>query len=411
VKVNKGSGELSRFPQAGNRSGLRITNSLAVLQLIQQEDHTSKSLVEHLGISRTAVETVLAELMESKWIIARADKNEMDEPASVGRPTKSFTLNSDAGCIASLDIGAHHIYAIIADLHGNTLAYENESISENLSANSRLSQSNKILTKTLALAGKSADDLWLLTLGSPGIVENGVVTFYGGRGLPGWVGLDLKAFFMQKVQCEVVLEGNVNLGTIAEKWKGKAVEEKDYVYFYSGTRTGFGYYLDGLLRRGSRGATGLIGHLPELRWDEIENSLYIRSDSETKTPDLSQLFTDARLGVPKAKRAVEEFSQMLALGVSAVCLTLDPQLIVIGGPNSTHGDLFLETFQRELAARYPLNIPEIKLSILGLEGPCLGGVKLALDLIKGHLLQMGNEGKSLPKSTPTEWRQAVRQLA
>jgi predicted NBD/HSP70 family sugar kinase len=155
----------------------------------------------------------------------------------------------------------------------------------------------------------------------------------------------------------------------------------------------------------------LIGHLPELRWDEIENSLYIRSDSETKTPDLSQLFTDARLGVPKAKRAVEEFSQMLALGVSAVCLTLDPQLIVIGGPNSTHGDLFLETFQRELAARYPLNIPEIKLSILGLEGPCLGGVKLALDLIKGHLLQMGNEGKSLPKSTPTEWRQAVRQLA
>jgi len=411
VKVNKAPRVLSRFPQAGNRSGLRITNSLAVLRLIQQEDQTSKSLVSQLGISRTAVETVLAELMESKWVVARMSKSDINQSASAGRPTKTFTLNSNAGCIASIDIGAHHIYVIVADLHGNTLAYENESISENLPANSRLSQSNKILMRTLAQSEKSVDDLWLLTLGSPGVVENGVVRFYGGRGMPGWVGLNLKAYFQQKVECEIVLEGNVNLGTIAEKWKGKAVEANDYVYFYSGTRTGFGYYLDGLLRRGKRGATGLIGHLSELRWKEIEDSLYASTDSETKSPDLSQLFTDARLGVPKAKTAVEEFSKMLALGVAAVCLTLDPQLIVIGGPNSTHGDLFLESFRRELAIRYPLDIPDIKLSILGLEGPCLGGIKLALDLIQDHLIQLGNEGKSLPRSTPSDWRQAVHRMA
>jgi predicted NBD/HSP70 family sugar kinase len=395
---------ISSLPSAGNRTMLRQINNLAVLRELQKGEKTSKSLVEELELSRTAVESVLEDLLKLNWIVARSVTSGQGDLNSVGRPSKLFQINSKGGHFASIDIGAHHIFVLISDLQGNICSSMNERVPESLTSEKRLAQAFDLLNAALLKAGISLLDIWIATVGTPGVVENGVVIFYGGKGMPNWSGTDLKQHFTKKLKCEVLVEGNCNLGTLAEKWKGAAESAMDFVYVFSGTRTGAGIFLDGSLRRGHRGGTGLIGHLPEIGWSDIEESLYVTPGKKRKFPGHDDMFFDSKLGISKATKAVAEYSKLLARGVAAICLTLDPELIVIGGPNSEYGDMYLESFRKELEAIYPLRSPKVVISSLGIEGPCLGGIKLAMDSMNKKLNDLLLNGRGLIPCDATSWK-------
>ena len=398
---------LSALPSAGNRTMLRQINNLAVLRELQKGENTSKNLVKVLGLSRTAVESVLEDLTKLKWVVAQPSISSSNDQNSVGRPSKSFRINARAGYFASVDIGAHHIFVLISDLQGNVCSSINENISESLPAKARLQQAKKLVSQAVEKAQISLNDIWITTIGTPGVVENGKVIFYGGQGMPGWSGTDLKSHFHELLNAEILVEGNCNLGTIAEEWRGVAKSATDFVYIFSGTRTGAGIFLDGSLRRGHRGGTGLIGHLAEIGWADIEQNLYIASGHRRKFPGHNDLFNDCKLGIPEAKAAVAEFSKLLARGVSAICLTLDPELIVIGGPNSEFSDIYLESFRKELKKLYPLETPKVEVSNLGLEGPCLGGIKLCLDELNKHLNRWLLDQKGLFICDAKGWSTAI----
>jgi predicted NBD/HSP70 family sugar kinase len=67
--------------------------------------------------------------------------------------------------------------------------------------------------------------------------------------------------------------------------------------------------------------------------------------------------------------------------------SVDPQLVVLGGGMSRAGALIAEPFTRHLSAMC-LFEPHVVISTMGDESVALGAVRLALDEVQRHLLDV-----------------------
>jgi predicted NBD/HSP70 family sugar kinase len=94
---------------------------------------------------------------------------------------------------------------------------------------------------------------------------------------------------------------------------------------------------------------------------------------------------------------VRRYVRDIAIGVSALVLALDPQLVVIGGGFSRSADVIVEPLRRELD-RWCIRTPEIRVSAFGDEGVAFGSVRLALDHVDAVL--RGGAGLPSPDLFP-----------
>ena len=83
-------------------------------------------------------------------------------------------------------------------------------------------------------------------------------------------------------------------------------------------------------------------------------------------------------------RAIRGYIRDIAVGASALVLTLDPELVVIGGGFSRSADVLVEPLRRELD-RWCLRTPEIRVSAFADLGVAVGAVRLALEEVDSTL--------------------------
>jgi predicted NBD/HSP70 family sugar kinase len=98
--------------------------------------------------------------------------------------------------------------------------------------------------------------------------------------------------------------------------------------------------------------------------------------------------------------ALTDFGAALAEGAAAMVLAVDPQLLVIGGPNAAQAELFLEPFTRRLAELCPL-VPEVRVSTLGQDAVLQGTLTLAVDALRRGLWNAIETRNSFPEATPS----------
>jgi predicted NBD/HSP70 family sugar kinase len=99
-------------------------------------------------------------------------------------------------------------------------------------------------------------------------------------------------------------------------------------------------------------------------------------------------FEAARSGDPVALAAVDTYVGHLALGASTMVMTLDPELVVLGGGFSRAADVLLPRLRRRLE-EVCLRMPELRGSTLGEECVALGAVGRALDRLDQELFGDG----------------------
>lgn len=377
--------------RSGDRSLLRRMNTHAALLGIRDGHHTTSTLADHLGISRTAVEDVIRDLGELGWIAPA------DAPASArpGRPARSYRFAAEAGYVVGVDIGVHKILGTVADLDGELRASHKVSIDEEASVAERLDLATAVVEECLSQAGVDSGSVWCAGVGSPGVIDSaGTVTRYGGNGLPGWLGLDLAHTLSTRWGIPVRVESDNNLGTIAEHWRGSAQEARDVVYVLSGNRTSAGILIGGSLYRGHSGGSGLVGALPQLGWAEAPG--HVKSLAGTGIePTREAMFRAARDGDPRALTALDGFAASIATGVAAMSLAVDPELIVLGGGISRGGDIILDAIRAHIDDLHP-HAPRVVLSTLGDESVAMGAVRIALDAIDAQLLASVQAGSRFP---------------
>ncbi len=188
----------------------------------------------------------------------------------------------------------------------------------------------------------------------------------------GWSDMDVAAQFralLGRLDIHVRASNDANVATTGEVFRGAAVGKKNVVMFTLGTGVGAGVVVDGRLVDGKNGCAGELGHLVvdftrKLPCKCGKSGCLETVASATGIVNLAKLhlasssaesmlsaFDDfsakrvidlAKIGDPVATAAVDEAADHLGRAVAAVLLTLNPELVVIGGGVSHAGPFFLD---------------------------------------------------------------------
>ncbi len=374
---------------------LRELNSLSVVRALRdQPPSTVTELSQRTGLSRPAVDVIAQGLVADGWALVL----EPGANSAVGRPARRYQFRATAGHVLGIDVGVHKILALLCDLDGNIVQAVRQSVAADAPPGDRLAELDKVISDCLAGAGKAPSDIWAVTVAVTGAVDaTGRTSFF--TPLPGWKSVNLTGHLSRRFACPIVVENDCKLAALAEQWQGAASDANDIVYVLAGMRTGAGLILDGVLRRGFGGAAGEIGALKHVRWLNAPAHLQnCPGVPDTVGPDdaAAWVFNAAREGDKAARAAVHRYVKDLAVGAAALVLTLDPQVVVLGGGFSRSADLILDPLRHELQ-RLCLRMPEVRASTLGADSVALGALKLSLNEVDVRLFSAGLSAPIAPR--------------
>jgi glucokinase len=186
-------------------------------------------------------------------------------------------------------------------------------------------------------------------VGVPGLVDvgRGLLRHAVNLGVNG-DDLPLRDLLADSLGVPVVLENDVNAAALAACALAGA---DDVVYVSVGTGLAAGLVVDGRLRRGEHGAAGEIGHLPVDPAGEecgcgqtgcletvASGRALARAWPTPDGPPAAALFAAAAAGDEQAVAVRDRFCRGVAGAVRALCLTVDPERIVLGGGVSEVGE-------------------------------------------------------------------------
>lgn len=259
-------------------------------------------------------------------------------------------------------------------------------------------------------------------ISTAGIVDPASGEVLGSTGnLPGWEGTPLKTLIQGKTALRTIVENDANSAAYGECHAAGLASKTCVIMVTLGTGIGGGIILHGRLYRGAHYAGGEIGHIKismENRrhctcglwdcwetygsgrgllatgWDLLANV----EESQTplaamrnnlKTQDIIEA---AQKGDIVAKKAIELYHEHIAVGMVALCHSLDPDCFVISGGMSKFVDLKL---LKELVVDRTLPRVSEKLEIypscLGEASGLVGAGQLVLDAVS-EVEQVGVAG-------------------
>ena len=369
------------FRAARDQTMIRRANELSVLAVLRDGNlRTMRDIADATGLSwRTT--NVVAEALETQGWLAGIDADPDDR--RLGRPARRYRFRAEAGYVVGIDIGAHAIAAFVADLAGTIVGSHRLKAGAHDGAADRLAATETAIRGALADAGIEAGDVWAAAVGSTGVIgPDGTVTV--SAVLPDWTGLNPAAELAETLPCPITVANDCNLAALAERWRGHSAH--DMIYLLTGVRLGAGLVIGGQLHRGSGGAAGEVGEIRELGWNDTAERLAATAHDETadRGHAAKQVFQAARDGDAAAIAAVDRFAADVARGLTAMVVTIDPELVVMGGDFTHAADLLLPRLATKLTETC-LHKPRLEVSELGDDSVVLGAVWLALDTISQRI--------------------------
>jgi predicted NBD/HSP70 family sugar kinase len=364
---------------SGSPSLLRLINSVAVLSALRASSPaTLTDLATSTQLSRPTVEAAIEDLIEQGWaaeLAAEADRR-------VGRPARRYVFRADSGYVLGFDIGAHRVIGVLADLNGEHIHTHETQVDPQLDPERRIAVVRSVATKCLTKGGVDRSLLMAAGVSLPGIVApDGTVTL--STVLPGWQDIPLARRLAKSFSCPVLVDNDANSAARAERWHGVAKDVDDLIYLLIGRRIGAGLVLGGRVHRGFGGAAGEIGLL-----GPATGSINLSTARDHQVTE--QIITAARAGSSDALQIIDDFCEVLAEHAAAMTLTVDPEMIVLGGGLAGAGDLLLPRLEQHMD-RVCIRTPELAASTIGPEAVLLGAVRLALTAADETLRQQAGK--------------------
>ena len=366
--------EMIAFRQRNLASCVGVLRDRGVLTLTELSRTT--------GLSRPTVESIVAELMEHGLVGEHPQAAE--NPHRAGRPARQFLFNSAAAYAASVDLGLHRATVLISDLSGSIVGSIQRDVPPAINGNGLIELMGAVLRDAITPLGITVDHLASVVVCVTGIVDD-----HGrlrqSNVLPEWNGVNLADRFSEGLPCPVVVENDVNMAAVAEVHSGAAQSADDVVFVMVGHRISAAIILGSELHRGRNFAAGEVGDLESTGWvlqDSRETS--VLGSFLGRTPE--DVFAAAEAGDKEAESLVRAFARRIARGIAVVGLTVDPDLIVIGGGLSAAGEVLLNNLRTACAQLVTRQVqPPMVPSTLGMNGVALGGLVRALQLVSQRL--------------------------
>ena len=327
-----------------------------------------------------------------------------------GRKPVAYVVSNRAGFVLGGDIGGTNVRVAAADLFGEPICDAKQPTTKDGSRAVGV-QVLEMITEVIEQAGGSNGRPLALGISAPGVIDrsSGRVMSLAYNVTPEG-GFDPLEVIRDRFELPVLVDNNVNLAAVGEKWFGLARGVSTVVYIGIGAGIGMGVIIDDELVRGAHGAAGEIGYLPlvgdpfdprhrlhggledEVAASGILTAFKARRDGNggSHGPDISsahEVFELAASGDANAREVVDHVASRLGAAIATVCAILDPELVVLGGGIGSN-PLLLRPVRGASAALVPITA-RIETSLLGDRAALQGAIAVALHAARTALLSTG----------------------
>ena len=387
------------------KNNVKNINKHLVLSLIQFTSGgiSRAELARQLGLSRSAVTTIVNDLMASGTIQESAKKT-----GTSGRPRTLLEITPSIGYVAGVDMGAKHLRIAIANF-GAQVLNEKEIIFD-ISEKPKLCIENvdKLLKEMLEESGLDFTQLEAIGFGVPGPISTDAGMVIAPPIMPGWDHFPIRKTLEDLWQLPVSVNNDAELGALGEWAYGAGRDANDLAYIKVGTGIGAGLLIDGRIYRGSTGSAGEIGHLTidvdgplctcgnrgclealsggRAIADQAKNKIKEKKSTQlakisSKSITAKDVAFVAQRGDLLAQKIMQEAGENLGIAISGLINILNPDMVIVGGGVAQTGDLLLEPIRETVKKRSVLAAAtqvRITTALLGRRSTSMGAIVQAV---------------------------------
>lgn len=243
-----------------NFSDLKKNNMGNIFSTILKNDFLSrKELAKATKLAPSAITALTKELLNFGYIHETTKK--IKSYKGPGRPPISLTIKNDSYAVISIEIGAGFYKIGIIGLAGKPLDIEviNFNITETVKV--ILNKINKKIEEKKQILESKNIELIAIAFSAPGLIDHKEGLIHYSPNL-NWKNVNIFSFFGKRYNKPVILDNNVNLMAIGEKWFGKIQWHNSILFIHIGTGVGCAIILPKLgLLRGDTDGAGELGHI------------------------------------------------------------------------------------------------------------------------------------------------------
>jgi predicted NBD/HSP70 family sugar kinase len=321
-------------------------NDRAALDLLLSAGPMTRTEIgTRTGLSKVTASQLLGRL-EARGLVEVVGS----QTGSRGPNAALYAVVGSVGYAAGVDVGPDGVTAAVADITGTVRGEATAAGgSDDLIADVR-----GALRAALRQAGVPAGGLRSVVIGTPGVVDPATGDVDLAVDVPAWHP-GLPVALRERLRCPVTVENDVNLAALAEQAHGRAADVSDFVLLWIGRGLGLAVVLGGRLHRGASGGAGEIGYLPvpgaplpalvtEPRATAFQSLvsaeavLALAATHGLEAPTAREVVATA---VAAGHPMVNELGERLAVGLAAICVVLDPSLVVLSGDVGRAGGVAL----------------------------------------------------------------------
>lgn len=384
----------------GTPSLLRELNDRAALGLLLAEGPLTRArLSERTGVSKVTVSQVLARL-EERGLVTIAG----EQAGGRGPNAALYAVVPSSAYVAGLYVEFDQVSVAVADVTGQRMAHIR--VDPN-GADDPVGLVRDAVAAACGSAGIGLENLTSVVIGSPGVLDPRTGAPRIAVNLPTWHE-GVPDALREVLHTPVVIENDVNLAAMAERADGAAAGLSDFAFVWLGTGLGLAAVIDGQMRRGAGGAAGEIGWMPvhgaplpagnehpskaglqALAGGFAVHALAAEHGFTGATAadavaaaraDLERSGSSSAETASRAAAFLDELAHRVAIGVAAVCVVLDPALVVLGGTVGKAGGA-------ELAARVAAEVPRLCLARPAVVPTTVPGEPVLLGAMQAALAQ------------------------
>jgi glucokinase len=262
-----------------------------------------------------------------------------------------------------VDLGGTFVkFALVSEL-GDILYSDKLSLGKNASREVILSILHTAIHATLKKAGQMGKPVSGIGIGTPGIVDKGVVL--GGAGnLSGWKNIFLGSIFSKAFNLPVLVDNDANVMGLGEVTYGAARGYNDVVFITVGTGIGGAVVINGRLFGGYGNRGTELGHIT-IKHDGIDCSCGGRGclEAYASTAALIQQYASKTgkkeseidgyyivekylAGEEAAAECLHNHTRYLGHGIASLINIFAPQKVVVGGGIAEAGSFYIDLIQK-----------------------------------------------------------------
>ena len=383
-----------------NQQYIKARNKGRILKLLIEKGPMSRAAIaRELDIVRSTVSEIVNELVKIN-VIEEGKK----VSGNIGKRPTLIYFNKNLYYFIAVVISPNGINIALVNLSGEIIKEDLLEYPGNFNAEDILNSTVKRIKQMLNSIPINFEDIAFISLGSPETFSKKTGKIRWAPDIKDWVGIDLKTFFENVFNVEVILKDHVKLETLGEQWKSfNNISNMIYLVITKGI--GAGVVIDGKIREGYNGYLGEIAFLPlaeNIDYSAITNHdknlgyfesncdiIKIRSLIENYAKENNlKINTDDFYSIAKLYATNAQVRELInrniiktmALGIATMIIIMDPEIVVINGEIIYFGKDFLELLKAEVYKLIPFK-RQILFSELKEKSGLFGAIKNGLDWI------------------------------